>query len=70
MIDLTITARSDGTGDDDGMSLAELADALHRIQAAGASPHLLPFVRVNRHGRIRSVGAVIDTTPTAPGDAP
>jgi hypothetical protein len=70
MIDLTITAAADGTGDDDGMSLAELADALHRIESAGASPHLVPFVRVNRHGRVRTIGALIDTTPSAPGDRP
>ena len=68
MIDLTVTAAADGTGDDDGMSVGELASALDRIRAAGASEHLLPYVRVNRAGRVRSIGVLIDTTPTTPGD--
>lgn len=67
MIDLTITARQDGTGDTDGMPLGELERTLARLRRNGATDATRLDVRTNRAHRIRQVTAVdLDDTPPEP----
>lgn len=67
MIDLSITARQDGTGDEDGMRLGELERTLSRFRLNGATDETLLDVRTNRAHRVRQVTAVdLDTPPAEP----
>jgi hypothetical protein len=58
MIDLTITARTDGTADTDGMPLGELERALAALRRNGATDTTLLDVRTNRAHRVRQVTAL------------
>jgi hypothetical protein len=58
MIDLTITARNDGTADTDGMALGELERALTALRRNGATDTTLLDVRTNRAHRVRQVTAL------------
>jgi hypothetical protein len=58
MIDLTITARADGTGDTDGMPLGELERCLAAIRRNGGTDDTRLDVRTNRAHRIRTVTAL------------
>jgi hypothetical protein len=58
MIDLTITARNDGTGDTDGMALGEVERALAALRRNGAGDDTLLDVRTNRAHRIRQITAL------------
>lgn len=70
MIDLTITARRDGTGDDDGMRLAELERTLAALRRNGGADDTLLDVRTNRAHRVRTVTAFeLDDEPTQDTDA-
>lgn len=56
MIDLKISAAQDGTGDDDGMRLGELEDALAAIRSVEGAGRLTRVrIEVNRKGHARSV---------------
>lgn len=56
MIDLKITAKRDGIGDDDGMRLEELQDALAQISyVTGSGPETRVRFELNRKGHPRSV---------------
>lgn len=69
MIDLTITAQADGTGDADGMRLGELERTVARLRANGATDSTHLDVRTNRAHRIRKVTAVaIDDGQQSTGD--
>jgi hypothetical protein len=71
MIDLTITARNDGTGDTDGMALAEVERALRGLRRNGATDDTLLDVRTNRAHRIRQITALDldDEDDLVPGGA-
>jgi hypothetical protein len=58
MIDLTITARVDGTADTDGMALGELERALAALRRNGAHDGTRLDVRTNRAHRIRTITAL------------
>jgi hypothetical protein len=58
MIDLTVTARQDGTEDADGMRLGELERTLAAIRRNGGTDDTMLDVRTNREHRIRSVTAL------------
>jgi hypothetical protein len=58
VIDLTITARNDGTGDDDGMRLAEIERTLRGLRRNGAVDDTRLDVRTNRAHRIRQITAL------------
>lgn len=64
-IDLTITARNDGTTDADGMKLGELRRALDTLVANGGDDHTPLAVVSNRAHRVRTVSATVAGT-TAP----
>lgn len=73
MIDLTITARSDGTGDDDGMHLDEVERALAALRRNGATDDTRLDVRTNRAHRIRQITALDlddDSQPDLDDDTP
>lgn len=57
MIDLTITARNDGSAETDGMALAELERTCAALRRNGADDGTVLDVRTNRAHRIRSVTA-------------
>jgi hypothetical protein len=62
-IDLTITARQDGTGPTDGMALGELEDTLATLRSLGATAHTHLVVVPNRAHRIRTITATVPGTP-------
>jgi len=61
-VHLTITARNDGTGELDGMTLGELEGALARIRLNGGQDDDPLDVRTNRAHRVRQVTADVDET--------
>lgn len=63
-IDLTITARQDGTEDTDGMALGELLDTLETLRRNGGDATTRLHVVVNRAHRVRTVTASV--TPGQP----
>jgi hypothetical protein len=66
VIDLTITARNDGTEDSDGMRLAELERTLAAIRRNGGTDDTALDVRTSRTHRVRTVTALdLDDTPPA-----
>jgi hypothetical protein len=73
-IDLTITARRDGTGDDDGMRVGELEEACRTLRNLGATSETALTVVPNRAHRVRTITATVPgyptpTAPTGPGPA-
>ena len=58
MINLTITAQADGTGEEHGMALAELERTCALLRANGGADDTQLDVRTNRAHRIRSITAV------------
>lgn len=63
-LNLTVTARQDGTGEADGMRLAELERTLAAIRRNGGTDDTMLDVRTNREHRIRTVTAVdLDDDP-------
>lgn len=66
-LDLTITARQDGTEDDDGMRLGELERTCARLRRNGGSDDTHLDVRTNRAHRVRTVTALdLDDDPPPP----
>jgi hypothetical protein len=59
-IDLTITARQDGTGPDDGMALGELEDTLATLRSLGATARTHLVVVPNRAHRVDAIAAEHD----------
>ena len=73
-LDLTIPAEQQGTGEDDGMPLGELEDALQAARTAGAKDSTKLKVKVNRNGRVVQVQPQLrngdsDRTTTQPENA-
>lgn len=62
-IDLTITARNDGTGPADGMRVAELETALATLRSLGAGDDTMLVVVPNRAHRLRTLTATVPGTP-------
>lgn len=58
-IDLTITARNDGTGPDYGMALGELEEACATLRSLGAAADTQLTVVPNRAHRLRTLTATV-----------
>lgn len=62
-IDLTITARQDGTGPADGMRVGELEKALATLRSLGAEDDTVLIVVPNRAHRLRTITATVPGQP-------
>lgn len=60
MIDLTITARNDGTAEDQGMTLVEIERACATLRRNGGTDDTHPWVQTSRVHRIRTISAEVD----------